>query len=210
MELEYNTQLEQIRLSEYGRSVQGLVDHLKTIEDKEQRNRMARTIFQVMINLNPSVKELDNYQQKLWDHIHIMGNYELDIDSEFPKPSPESLTAKPDPIEYKTALTRYRFYGRNLIEMIDGAKDLPDSDIKRSYINYIASFMVNSSNSWNDENLGPEQVAQHLADLSGGKIQLTADELNIHVEKHKKRSNGGSNSNNKNKGKKNKKNFRRR
>ena len=83
--------------------------------------------------------------------------------------------------------------------MIDGAKDLPESDIKKSYINYIASFMVNSSNSWNDENLGPEQVAQHLSDLSGGKIQLSADELNIHVEKHRKRSAPNNKGNNKKK-----------
>lgn len=203
MELKYNTQEEQITLTEYGRSVQALVDHLKTVEDKEQRTRMARTIFQVMVNLNPTIKELDNYQQKIWDHIHIMGNYELDIDSEFPKPQPEALLEKPKHIGYKAALTRYRFYGRNLIEMIEGAKDLPESDIKTSYINYIASFMVNSSNSWNDENLGPEQVAQHLSDLSGGKLQISPEELNIHVEKFKKRSSNSSNNNKKNKKKKN-------
>lgn len=204
MELKYNTQQEQIMLTEYGRSVQELVDNLNTIEDKEQRNRMARTIIQVMINLNPDVKNLDNYKQKLWDHLHIMGNYQLDIDSEYEKPEPSALMSKPDHLGYKGALTRYRFYGRNLLEMIDGAKDLPDSDIKTNYINYIASFMVNSSNNWNDENLGPEQVAQHLSDLSGGKLQYSPDELNIHVEKFKKKP---QNNNNK---KKKKKNYRRR
>ena len=206
MELNYNTQQDQILLSEYGRAVQELIEHLKTVEDKDKRNRMAKTIFHVMINLNPSVKELDNYQQKLWDHLHIMGNYELDIDSEYPKPAPETLAAKPDPMPYKGPLTRYRFYGRNLIEMIDGAKDLPESELKTSYINYIASFMVNSSNNWNDENLGAAQVSQHLSDLSGGAIQINPEELNIHVEKQRKRPN-----NNKNKGKnKGKKNYRRR
>lgn len=204
MELRYNTQQEQLMLTEYGRSVQELVDNLNTIEDKEQRNRMARTIIQVMINLNPDVKNLDNYEQKLWDHLHIMGNYQLDIDSDYEKPEPSQLLSKPDNIGYKDALTRYRFYGRNLLEMIDGAKDLPDSEIKTIYINYIASFMVNSSNNWNDENLGPEQVAQHLSDLSGGKIQLSPDDLNIHIEKFKKKP---QNNNNK---KKKKKNYRRR
>lgn len=207
MELNYNTQQDNIILSEYGRGVQELVEHLKTVEDLEIRNRMARTIFQVMINLNPSVKELDNYQQKLWDHIHIMGNYELNIASDFPKPEPEALAAKPNKIAYKGALTRYRFYGRNLIEMIDGAKDLPEGEIKQLYLNYIASFMINSSNSWNDENLGPEQVCQHLADLSGGKLQLKPEDLNIHIEKHRKRTNNGGKPANK-KGKK--KNYRRR
>lgn len=205
MELNYNTQRRKIVLSEYGRGVQELVEHLKTIEDQEKRNRMAKTIFHVMVNLNPSVKELDNYQQKLWDHIHIMGNYELELDEEYPKPEPETLAAKPEKIGYKGALTRYRFYGRNLIEMIEGAKDLPESEIKTSYINYIASFMVNSSNSWNDENLGPQQVAQHLSDLSGGKLQIDPESLNIHIEKFKKRP-----TNTNNKGKKKKKSYRRR
>jgi hypothetical protein len=166
---------------------------------------MARTIIQVMINLNPDVKSLDNYEQKLWDHLHIMGNFKLDIDSDFAKPEPAALLSKPEKIGYKGALTRYRFYGRNLLEMIDGAKDMPESDIKTIYINYIASFMVNSSNSWNDENLGPEQVAQHLSDLSGGKIQLSPDDLNIHIEKFKKKP-----QNNNNNKKKKKKTYRRR
>jgi hypothetical protein len=199
MDLTYNTQRDKINLSEYGRGVQELIEHLKTIVDLEQRDRMARTIFQVMVNLNPSVKELDNYEQKLWDHIHIMGNYELNLSSPYPKPEPEALAARPNRIEYKGALTRYRFYGRNLLEMIEGAKELPESELKTSYINYIASFMVNSSNSWNDENLGAEQVAQHLSDLSGGAIQLSPEQLNIHVEKIHKRPSNGNKGNNKKK-----------
>ena len=192
MELAYNTQQEQIILEEYGRSVQSMVQHLKAEEDREKRNRMARTIIQVMINLNPEVKQLDNYRQKLWDHLHIMGNYELDLDSEFEVPKPEEKAKKPEHIGYKDALTRYRFYGRNLIEMIDGAKDLPEGELKTNYINYIASFMVNSSNNWNDEVLTPEQVVQHLADLSGGKLQLSAEDLNIHHESGKKKRHTGN------------------
>ena len=115
MELNYNTQREQIILSEYGRGVQELIQHLKDEQDRDKRNRMARTIVQVMINLNPSVKELDNYQQKLWDHLQIMGDYSLDLDSEYPMPQAENLTSKPEPLGYKGALTRYRFYGRNLL-----------------------------------------------------------------------------------------------
>jgi len=205
MELTYNTEREQIILEEYGRGIQEMALHLNDVEDKEQRNRMARTIVQAMINLNPEVKQLDNYEQKLWDHLHIMGKYELEIDGKYDKPKPESLEEPPEHIGYKDALTRYRFYGRNLIEMIDGAKDLEEGELKTSYINYIASFMVNSSNNWNDEVLTPQQVVQHLADLSGGKLQLSAEELNIHHEAKKRRT-----STNTNKGKNKKKKFRRR
>jgi hypothetical protein len=204
MELTYNTQREQILLEEYGRGIQELVNNLNSVEDRETRNRMARTIVQSMINLNPDVRQLENYEQKLWDHLHIMGKYQLDIDGKFEKPKKEYLDSQPEHIGYKDALTRYRFYGRNLIEMIDGAMDLPEGELKTSYINYIASFMVNSSNNWNDEILTPEQVVQHLADLSGGKLQLNTDDLNIHLEARKKRPSGNLAN------KKKKKKFRRR
>ncbi|MBR9859198.1 DUF4290 domain-containing protein [bacterium] len=204
MELSYHTQKEKIILEEYGRSIQEMVAQLNDVEDRDKRNRMARTIVQAMIHLNPEVKQLDDYEKTLWDHLHIMGKYELDIDGKFEKPAPEKLMAKPEPIGYKDVLTRYRFYGRNLIEMIDGAKELPDGELKTSYINYIASFMVNSSNNWNDEVLTPNQVAQHMSDLSGGALQLNPEDLNIHHETRKKRPAHKSNNNKK------KKKFRRR
>lgn len=198
MELKYNTQQKQILLTEYGRGIQEMIEHLKTVEDREDRNRMARTIFNVMVNLNHSIKDQDNYDKTVWDHMHEIAKYELDIDSEFPKPSPAVKEEDPEHMGYKGKLSKYRYYGRNLIEMIDGAKDMEDGEIKKLYINYIASFMVNSSKNWNDEDLTPNQVVTHLADLSGGKLQLSPDEINIHIEiRRKKPSNFKGTSRNK-------------
>lgn len=180
--LAYNTELPPMIISEYGRSVQKMVDHICTFEDRETRNRMARTVIQIMINLNPQVKEIDNYKQKLWDHLIIMSDYRLDVDSPFPMPQREQISRKPEPVPYKDTMIKFRFYGRNLQEMCEQAAEMEESVMKTAFINYIASFMVNSSRNWNDENLTPEVVAEHIRTLSKGKLVINPTELDIHIE----------------------------
>ena len=185
--LSYNTQKENVVLSEYGRNVQGLVDNLNNIEDEEKRNNAAKTIVKVMANLNPSIKELDNYEQTLWDHLHFMGKFKLNIESPYPVPAPEELAAPPNDIKYTDTRIKYRVYGRNLQKMVESAVQLPDSELKKSYLNLIASFMVNSSRNWNDEHLTNEQVAEHLKDLSKGELIVNPEELVIHLEARRKK-----------------------
>ena len=197
MELTYNSQQEHIKLTEYGRGVQEMVEHLFRVEDREERNRKARTIFQVMVNLNPEIKNQDNYEQTVWDHMHEIADYKLDIDTDFEKPSPAAKHTNPEHLGYKGVLSKYRFYGRNLLEMIDGAKEMEEGELKDLYLNYIASFMVNSSKNWNDEDLTPKQVVQHMADLSNGKLKVDPESLNIHIETRKKRPSNYSNNKNK-------------
>lgn len=203
MDLKYNTQDEIIKLSEYGRGVQEMVEHLKLEKDRDKRNILAHTVHKVMVNLNPDIKNQNNYEQTVWDHMHEIANYELDIDNDYPAPEPSAKEESPEHLGYKSVLSKYRYYGRNLIDMIDGAKDMEDGELKSMYINYIASFMVNSSRNWNDEELTPTQVVQHLADLSQGKLQVNPDSLDIHLEKVTRRPNN-NNRNNRNKGKKKK------
>nr|AOE13020.1 hypothetical protein [uncultured bacterium]CCG00963.1 conserved hypothetical protein [uncultured Flavobacteriia bacterium] len=202
MELSYNTQLEKIALTEYGRGVQEMVEHLKLEKDRDKRNILAHTVFKVMVNLNPEIKNQTNYEQTVWDHMHEIANFELDIDNEYPAPEPTAKAEKPEHLGYKDVLSKYRYYGRNLIDMIDGAKDMEDGELKSMYINYIASFMVNSSKNWNEEDLTPTQVVQHLADLSEGKLQIAADSLDIHIETIRKPNNNRNNNNNRNRKKK--------
>jgi len=204
MELSYNTQLEKIALTEYGRGVQEMVEHLKLENDRDKRNILAHTVFKVMVNLNPEIKNQTNYEQTVWDHMHEIANFELDIDNEYPAPEPTAKAEKPEHLGYRDVLSKYRYYGRNLIDMIDGAKDMEDGELKSMYINYIASFMVNSSKNWNEEDLTPTQVVQHLADLSEGKLQIAPDSLDIHIETIRKPNNNRNNNNNRNKGKKKK------
>ncbi len=184
----YNTQAEPMAISEYGRSVQEMVEHICTIPDRIKRNELARTMIQIMINLNPAVKELEDYEHKLWDHLFIISDFELDVDGPFEKPSREAVEKKPEQIPYKDELIKFRFYGRNLQTMVEQAAEMEDPEIKEAFINYIASFMVNSSRNWNDENLDKATVIEHLRTLSKGTLNLTEDDLQIHIEANRTRS----------------------
>lgn len=198
--MEYNTQRPNLLLSEYGRGMQKMVDKVVEVQDRELRSKLSLSLMNVMINLNPGIKDLDNYQQKLWDHLHIMSDFKLDIDGPFPKPIPELIHQKPEPIPYNNVRIKFRFYGRNLQYMVDRATRVENEEVKQSFINMIASFMTNSSRNWNNENLTPEVITDHLKILSKDRLHLNSEDLNIHVEKDFKRPKGHfkSNTNNNN------------
>jgi hypothetical protein len=180
--------------------MQKMVDKVVEVEDRDLRSKLSVSLMNVMINLNPGIKDLDNYQQKLWDHLHIMSDFKLDIDGPFPKPIPELIHQKPEPIPYNNVRIKFRFYGRNLQYMVDRATRVENEEVKQSFINMIASFMTNSSRNWNNENLTPEVITDHLKILSKDRLHLNSEDLNIHVEKDFKRPKGHfkSNTNNNN------------
>lgn len=185
--MEYNTDQEPMIISEYGRTIQKMVSYMKTVEDKEKRTRMAHTIVATMQNLNPAIVEQDDYEHTLWDHLFMIADYDLDVDAPFPIPTREEAAKKPDPVPYKDELIKFRFYGRNLQTIIEQAADMEEQPIKNALINYIASFMVNSSRNWNDENLDNNSVVNHLKTLSKGKLDLKPEDLEIHIEHRVKR-----------------------
>jgi len=197
-QMEYNTQRPDMILSEYGRGMQKMVDKVTMVPDRELRSKLSISLMNVMINLNPTIKDLDNYQQKLWDHLHIISGFKLDIDGPYPKPEPEILNQKPEPIPYNNVRIKFRFYGRNLQYMVDRATRVEDKEIKQSFINMIASFMTNSSRNWNNENLTPDVITEHLKTLSKDRLHLNSEDLNIHVEKDIKRNKGHFRANNNN------------
>ena len=199
--LEYNTLRPHLYLSEYGRCFQKMVEKVTLVEDKELRSKLALSLMNVMVNLNPSIKELDNYQQKLWDHIHIISDFKLDIEGPFPKPKPELINQKPEPIPYNNVRIKFRFYGRNLQYMVDRATKIENEEIKQSFINMIASFMTNSSRNWNNEYLTPDVIAEHLKTLSKDKLHLQSEDLSIHVEKDFKKNKAFYKQNNNNRNK---------
>ena len=203
--MEYNTQRPDLLLSEYGRGMQKMVDKVVNVKDRELRSKLAVSLMNVMINLNPSIKDLDNYQQKLWDHLHIMSEFKLDIDGPFPKPVPEQIHQKPELVTFNYVRIKFRFYGRNLQYMVDRATRVEDPEIQQSFINMIASFMTNSSRNWNNENLTPDVITEHLKILSKDRLHLNSEDLSIHVEKdfklpkgHFKSNNNNNNNNNRN------------
>ena len=176
-QLEYNTERPHLIIPEYGRHIQKMVDYAISMEDREQRNKTAKSIIPVMGNLNPHLRDVPDFQHMLWDQLFIISDFKLDVDSPFPIPSKEELNEHPDRLEYPQNHPKYRFYGNNIKRMIDVANSWEESDKKDGLILTIANHMKKSFLNWNKDTVEDDVIFEHLFELSGGKINLkNADE----------------------------------
>jgi hypothetical protein len=171
--LEYNSQRSHLIIPEYGRHLQKLIDQATAIEDREERNKAARYIISVMGSLNPHLRDVLDFQHKLWDQLFIMSDFNLDVDSPYPIPSKDILTQKPDRLNYPQNFPKYRFYGNNIKYMIDVANSWEDSELKNALVLVIANHMKKCYLSWNKDTVTDEVIFEHLTELSGGKLNLS-------------------------------------
>jgi len=171
--LEYNSERQHLIIPEYGRHLQKLIDQATAIEDRVERNKAAKYIIQVMGNLNPHLRDVLDFQHKLWDQIFIMSDFKLDVDSPYPIPSREVLQLKPDVLNYPQNFPKYRFYGNNIKYMIDVANKWDDGEMKNALVKVIANHMKKSYLSWNKDTVKDDVIFEHLLELSDGKINLT-------------------------------------
>lgn len=210
--LEYNTERPQLIIPEYGRHFQKMVDHAVSIEDDEERNRVAQAIISVMGNLQPHFRDVPDFQHKLWDQLFIMSDFKLKVDSPFPITSKEVLQQRPEPLEYPQNHPKYRFYGNNIKRMIDVAVKWEKGD-KRDGLEYaIANHMKKCFLNWNKDTVDDRIIFKHLHELSNGEIDLAAEDesltdsgqfLNKRNTKSSRSNNSGKkNSRNNNRGKK--------
>lgn len=139
--MEYNTQQRKLPLPEYGRSVQNMVDYALTIEDREERQRCANTIVNIMGGMFPHLRDVADFNHKLWDHLAIMADFKLDIDYPVDIVKKESLEVKPDRIPYSQNNIRYRHYGRFVQDMIKIAVDYPEGEERNQLLKLIANHM---------------------------------------------------------------------
>jgi hypothetical protein len=160
-------------LPEYGRNVQKMVDHIKTIEDRDERNRAAKTIIQIMGNLNPHLRDVGDFKHKLWDHLALIASFELDIDSPYAVPEPSKFTEKPKQIPYRRGEIRYLHYGRIIELMIDAASEIEDGDKKVYLTSLIVNQMKKSYITWNRGQVADEVIIGDLKLLSAGKLKIT-------------------------------------
>lgn len=214
--LEYNAEREPLIIPEYGRHLQKLIQQAVEIRDRDERNRAAKYIIQVMGSLNPHLRDVPDFQHKLWDQIFIMSDFKLDVDSPYPIPSEEVLQLRPDPLPYPQHFPKYRYYGNNIQYMINAALEWEDGEMKSALAKAIANHMKKMYLSWNKDTVTDEVIFQHLSELSGGQLNLqgmeelvTTDEL---IKTNKKTSNSNkpsppqhqNNQKNKNQNQKNK------
>ena len=170
--LEYNAERPHLIIPEYGRHLQKLIEQASAIEDREERNKAAKYIIAVMGGLNPHLRDVPDFQHKLWDQIFIMSDFKLDVDSPYPVPSREMLQQKPERLNYPQNFPKYRFYGNNIKYMIDVANKWEDGELKSALIIVIANHMKKSYLSWNKDTVKDEVIFEHLYELSNGKINM--------------------------------------
>ncbi len=193
-DLEYNSDRSKLIIPEYGRHMQKLVDNCVAIEDREKRNETARAIVDVMGNLQPHLRDVPDFQHKLWDQLFIMSNYKIDIDSPFDKPLREELESKPEPLAYPKSASKYRFYGHNIQKMIDIALTWEEGEKRDALYYVIANHMKKCYLNWNKDVVEDEVIFEHLYELSNGKIDLLKREEELSASKDllKKRNNNNN------------------
>jgi len=170
--LEYNAERPHLIIPEYGRHLQKLIDQATLIESREERNKAAKYIIQVMGSLNPHLRDVPDFQHKLWDQIFIMSDFKLDVDSPYPIPTRDVINLKPDRLDYPQKNPKYRFYGNNIKYMINVANSWEDGEMKSALVKVIANHMKKSYLSWNKDTVTDVVIFEHLYELSDGKLNL--------------------------------------
>ena len=174
--LEYNAERSHLIIPDYGRHLQKLIDQATGIEDAVERNKAAKYIIQVMGSLNPHLRDVPDFQHKLWDQLFIMSDFKLNVDSPYPIPTRDVINLKPDVLDYPQKNPKYRFYGNNIKYMIDVANKWEDGDMKSALVKVIANHMKKSFLSWNKDTVEDYVIFEHLLELSDGKINLEQSE----------------------------------
>ena len=170
--LEYNAERPHLIIPEYGRHLQKLIDQATQIPDREERNKAAKYIIQVMGSLNPHLRDVLDFQHKLWDQIFIMSDFKLDVDSPYPIPTRDVVHLKPERLAYPQKNPKYRFYGNNIKYMIDVANSWEEGEMKNALVKVIANHMKKSYLSWNKDTVTDMVIFEHLFELSNGTLNL--------------------------------------
>ena len=191
--MEYNTNRTKLLMPEYGRNIQQMVEYCKSLPSKEERNEVAKTIVEFMGQRNPHLRDEENYKHKLWDHLYILADYDLDVDAPYPFPTREELDQKPNRMDYPSFENEYKFYGKSILQLIDRAIELEEGEEKEALIQVIANNMKKSYNVYNKEHVQDEVIFRHLKELSQDKLDLTGietlDKSKIYHPSRNKRNN---------------------
>ena len=180
-EYNYNTQRKKMALPEYGRSVQNMVDHALTIEDRAERQRCANTIVNIMGGMFSQLREVPDFKHKLWDHLAIMSDFKLDIDYPYEIVRPDYLNVKPDRIPYSSGKIRYRHYGRAIEQLIQKAVEMPEGEERDQLIALTASHMKKDYITWNKDTVEDQKIYDDIYEMSGGAIRLSDENFHLGI-----------------------------
>jgi hypothetical protein len=172
MKFDYNTQRRNLLLPEYGRHIQKMIQYVKSVKDREKRNEQVRAVVAVMGNLNPHLRDIVGFRHKLWDHVYIIGDFDIDIDSPYPVPTPETFKEKPAVIPYMHTPVSIMHYGRHVENMVKAITAHPDSETKDAMIAALAQYMKKLYLTWNKDTVSDEIIFKDIAALSNGRIRV--------------------------------------
>jgi len=173
--LTYNSRRPEIAIPEYGRVVHELIAHCLTIEDRDERNRCAQAIISVMRTLVPGSKEMVDHEEKLWGHLHVMSNWQLDIDGPFPPPARPEDDPGPERLSYTQLSKRPSFYGRLVEELIEKAKAMPEGEERAALSMMIANLLKRQYLTWNKGAVEDPLIRAQLREMSGGALDVPAE-----------------------------------
>lgn len=175
MNFDYNSTRPKLILAEYGRNVQNMVDHICTVPSREERNRLAQVVIDMMGVLNPHLRDVSDFKHKLWDHLYIISDFKIDVDSPYPVPSKEEIRHKPEPLPYPQHRIRFKHYGHIVESMIQKAMAVSDVETRQKMTLGIANFMKMAYLTWNKDSVNDLQIIQDLKELSGFVLVLPED-----------------------------------
>ena len=178
MKKNYNYTRRKVYLPEYGRHIQEMIDSLQLIEDRRERNRQARAVIAVMGNLNPLLRDTADFTHKLWDHLFIMSDFQLDVDSPYPQPSRQELTITPRRMAYTQGRISYKHYGKYVEQMIAGLSGEKDRRTMARTVDNLARYMRTKSYEYNQEHPNNEVIVKDIKRMSGGAIEIDEVALN--------------------------------
>lgn len=173
--MNYNTSRPKMIIPEYGRHIQKLVDHAVNLESKEKRNEIAFAIIDVMGQLNPHLRDVEDFKHKLWDHLYIISDFKLDVDSPYPKPKPEQFTERPKKMEYPNSKIRFKHYGKGVEDLVIEAIEMEDGEKKDALILSIANLMKKNYLTWGRSSVNDDQIILDLKKISRGKLKVSEE-----------------------------------
>ena len=177
--LAYNTQKKKMVLPEYGRNVHRMIEYCMSLEDRDERTRCANAIVNIMGNLFPHLRDIDDFKHKLWDHLAIMSDFKLDIDYPYEVIRQEKLHDKPENVPYTTGNMRYRHYGKLLELMLQKWQEMPEGEEKDQLIVYLANHMKKALTSWNKEAVDDEKILKDILEYNHHEVPLTLEQLHL-------------------------------
>lgn len=206
MTFDYNTTRKKLILAEYGRNVQNMVKYICELPTKNERNRYAQVVIDLMGFLNPHLRDVADFKHKLWDHLHIISDYKIDVDSPYPKPSEDAIRFKPARLSYPQQRIKYKHYGKMIELLIEKAKNIQDPAHKQHLTEVIAHEMKMAYITWNKDSVSDEIIIKDLREMSGGALIFQGNVNFSRTDARQANSNNRSRNNQNNQNNKNRQN----